>query len=460
MAPDGSYYVSSSGTDTVVHYSSTGVFLGVLDTEDAGGDYAPLVEPGTLAFGPDGNLYVGDLGSGNIFQFNVNVARPWQSSGTIDINVDPSSDGSVGGFTFALNGDVIAGNLADGSVAEFQNGSFLNYLIEPYAYEGDYGDAGDPLLEPAALLLEGNGDLLIADLTFNVSNSHAQILQYVPGTTNTSATLNTFINFANYGYVDGTGLYNQPEAMLVDQDGNLLIGLSPDHNYHGSVQAFNLNTGDYISTFVSGIGTPSALAMIQTAPVVATSSGVTDYTAGAAGIAVDRAITIADTNQLPSLSATVTISPGTLQSGDTLNFTNTAQITGSYNSGNGTLTLTGSGTLTQYQAALQSVSFSSSSTSTAERTVSFTVTDSSASSVAETKQIDVSAPAHRHRPVRERNELGYQFRQLPVEQRPGKHQHAQLGLRPADRQLAVQNPSLGQRQRDRGHVQRAARNHQ
>ena len=107
VAPDGSFFVSDSSTDEVLHYSNSGTFLGVLDTEDAGGDYAPLVEPGTLAFGPDGNLYVGDLGSGNIFQFNVNVARPWQSSGTININVDPSSDGSVGGFTFALNGDVL-----------------------------------------------------------------------------------------------------------------------------------------------------------------------------------------------------------------------------------------------------------------------------------------------------------------------------------------------------------------
>ena len=47
---DGSYYVSGIGTG-VVHFSNSGVPLGVLGSD-------VLVAPGTLAFGPNGNLYV------------------------------------------------------------------------------------------------------------------------------------------------------------------------------------------------------------------------------------------------------------------------------------------------------------------------------------------------------------------------------------------------------------------
>jgi len=70
VAPDGSYYVSSPGsgpevdgvaTGQVLHYSNSGVFLNVLDQGDTSGP--TLYEPGTLAFGPDGNLYVADLGA-------------------------------------------------------------------------------------------------------------------------------------------------------------------------------------------------------------------------------------------------------------------------------------------------------------------------------------------------------------------------------------------------------------
>ena len=61
---------------------------------------------------------------------------------------------------------------------------------------------------------------------------------------------------------------------------------------------------------------------------------------------------------------------------------NTANITGSWNAGTGTLTLTGSDTLANYQAALRSVTYQNTSEnpSTATRTVSFTVNDGTADS--------------------------------------------------------------------------------
>ena len=91
--------------------------------------------------------------------------------------------------------------------------------------------------------------------------------------------------------------------------------------------------------------------------------------------------------------ATVTISAGTLQSGDTLSFTSPAGsgISGSYAAG--VLTLSGTATPAQYQAALQSVTFSSTSTSTTARSISIVAIDNNLDSGPVSEQVNVDAPA-------------------------------------------------------------------
>ena len=84
-------------------------------------------------------------------------------------------------------------------------------------------------------------------------------------------------------------------------------------------------------------------------------------------MAVDSGVTVSSSDT-DLTGATVTISAGTLQSGDTLHFTNQNGITGSYSGG--VLTLSGSATPAQYQTALQSVTFSTTSTNTTTRSIS------------------------------------------------------------------------------------------
>ena len=89
--------------------------------------------------------------------------------------------------------------------------------------------------------------------------------------------------------------------------------------------------------------------------------------------------------------ATVTISAGTLQSGDTLNFTGQNGISGIYASG--VLTLSGSATVAQYQAAMQSVTFSTTSTNTTARSISIVALNGALASNAATEQVNVSVTA-------------------------------------------------------------------
>ena len=107
---------------------------------------------------------------------------------------------------------------------------------------------------------------------------------------------------------------------------------------------------NYTISYVAGTLTvqpdvPPVLAGIESAALA--------YTGGNPAMPVTATTTVSDADSTTLDSATVWIS-GNYQSGeDVLAFTNTANITGSWNAASGTLTLTGSDTLANYQAALR-----------------------------------------------------------------------------------------------------------
>ncbi|MEA2326483.1 MAG: hypothetical protein QOE68_1442, partial [Thermoanaerobaculia bacterium] len=118
------------------------------------------------------------------------------------------------------------------------------------------------------------------------------------------------------------------------------------------------------------------IALVNDAPVV-TAGGTLTFTEGDPATVIDNTITISDSDSANLVGATATISGNYAIGQDVLGFTNTPNITGSFNSGTGTLTLTGSDTVANYQAALRSVTYSnaSGSPSTLQRTVTWQVDD-------------------------------------------------------------------------------------
>ncbi len=259
VASDGSYYVSnlaSGGANggQVLHYSKSGLFLNVLGANDA--NPAPVVAPGTLAFGPNGNLYVSDLYSndmlpGRIMQFDVNSAtQQYQAAKTLWL----PAGFTPGGYTFAPDSthDLIVGNLNDQSILRFHSDGTTTTLVPP-------GSGYNPL----AILALSNGNLLIADSDLSSPpdpDHHHQIALYDA----TTGMTNQFINLTTP--TGAGGVLPQPTSLLLDTDGNLLVGLSPDHNGNGAVLKFNINTGALMSTLASGIGTPSGLALAPVLP--------------------------------------------------------------------------------------------------------------------------------------------------------------------------------------------------
>ena len=102
-------------------------------------------------------------------------------------------------------------------------------------------------------------------------------------------------------------------------------------------------------------GTPSVTITYAVPSPVVTAGATASFTEGGSPVAVDAALTVTDPSGTID-SATVTIASGFL-AGDTLNFVNIADITGSYVSSTGVLTLTGADSVGDYQTALESVTY-------------------------------------------------------------------------------------------------------
>ena len=234
VAPDGSFYVSSDTTGQVLHFNYAGDYLGYLGEGDA--DPAPLADPGTLAFGPNGDLYVADRGANAIFQFDTSLTM--QQYLSVDTLLLPAGF-TPGGFTFAADStrDLIVGDLTDQSVQSYDGSTWTTL---------DLGGG----VNAVALVTEANGNLLIADVGGKSGND--QILQDTldaptPTTTQLIGPL-----------VLGS---TQPTSMLLDTDGNLLVGLSS-----GAVEKFDIQSGALIGTIATGVRDPSGMALAAVPP--------------------------------------------------------------------------------------------------------------------------------------------------------------------------------------------------
>lgn len=243
-APDGTYYVSSL-YGTVMHYTNSGIFL-----NDVGAGI--LTEPGTLAFGPNGNLYVADLGADAIYQFDLNTSTQMPVS-TLELPFSP------GGFTFSNDAtqDLIVGDASgSGEILQYVGPSYTSSSTLLPAGTSEFGAVPNPL----SLLELSNGNLLIADSTLGGDPQyHHQILEYDP--TAQPPTMTQLIDLSTLVPQGDTA--PQPTSLLLTPDGNLLVGFAPDRGpTDGTVEEFDLTTGDPIATIVTGIGPPAGLAYV------------------------------------------------------------------------------------------------------------------------------------------------------------------------------------------------------
>ena len=188
-----------------------------------------------------------------------------------------------------------------------------------------------------------------------------------------------------------------------------LSGSASKANYETALESItyqNTNTDDPNNTnrvvsWVINDGGASSSAVTSTitigdandAPVLSDASATLAYTEGDSATVIDASLTIADVDDTNIASATITISSGYQSSEDILAFTNTDDITGSWDSGTGVLSLSGSASKANYETALESITYQNTNTAdpnNTNRVVSWVINDGTANSVAATSTITVA----------------------------------------------------------------------
>ncbi|MBP1668025.1 MAG: hypothetical protein H6Q21_391, partial [Bacteroidetes bacterium] len=138
---------------------------------------------------------------------------------------------------------------------------------------------------------------------------------------------------------------------------------------------FLVNDGEANSNFaernitVGSVNNAPVLGGLETEPL--------PYTENGAAIDITNNITITDSDDATMVSATVSITANFETAEDVLAFTNTGDITGSWNAASGILTLSGTATIASYRLALTNVSYrnTSENPSVSPRSVTFKVFD-------------------------------------------------------------------------------------
>ncbi len=369
---------------------------------DADGDYPA----GSLTLSADGltfygmTEYGGANSKGTIFSVPVTGGMP------TDLASFNGTDGAIPGGSLTLSGSTLYGMTNQGGVNS--QGTVFSIPVTGgnpttlLSFNGNNGASprGDLTLSANGSTFYGmteqggaNGDGTIFSLSalggvpvavdsgITVTSSDADLTGATVSITNVQS--GDSLNFASQNGISGG--YNSATGVLT------LTGTTVVANYQAALQSVTFSTTSNVSgtrtidvvaddahdtgnvPSDTGVDFVNVAAGIP-APTVTTSGSAAQYTAGASAVTVDGGIQVNSVDANHLTGATMTISAGTLQSGDTLNFSSQNGITGSYSSG--TLTLGGTATTAQYQTALQSVTFNSSSTSTQARSISVQVDDS------------------------------------------------------------------------------------
>jgi len=168
-----------------------------------------------------------------------------------------------------------------------------------------------------------------------------------------------------------------------------------------TVGALTLNSGtikdlagNSMVLTLNSVGSTAAVLVDATneAPVLAAieNAGL-NYTEGAGAVNITSSLTVTDGNDTDIEGAVVQIAGNYQSAEDILSFVYQNGITGSWNTGTGTLTLSGTATLANYQAALRSIKYTNSSSNPAglARTISYTVNDGEDNSNTITRTISI-----------------------------------------------------------------------
>jgi outer membrane protein assembly factor BamB len=203
FGPDGDLYVGSlNGNDVLRYNATTGAFMGEFVTSGSGGLTTPALEG--LAFRPDGKLYVASRDDATVLRYDATTGA------FLDTFVPANSGGlsTIKGMVFGPDGNLYISSAGTNQVLRYDGttGAFLGVLVAA----GSGGLSG-----PRGLIFGPDGNLY-------VSSSHTNSVLCYDGTT--GAFLDTFI-VANLGGLNAPAeiLFANGSVYVASQNSNQVL---------------------------------------------------------------------------------------------------------------------------------------------------------------------------------------------------------------------------------------------
>jgi hypothetical protein len=213
IGADGSVYVADYYGNLVDHYDATGTLLGTFGS-------GQLSNPQDLVFGPDGNLYVGNVGGG-VQKFSASGAflGAFIANGSGGLN-----NGT--GITWGPDGNAYIANLTDNSVLRYDGitGAFLGAFVAS-------GSGG--LNSPKDLQFGPDGNLYVT------SYGTDSVIRY---SGSTGACLGTFATTPANTY-----------GLRFDTAGNLAVTCRNS----GHIRVYSGTTGAFLRNLATGLANPA-----------------------------------------------------------------------------------------------------------------------------------------------------------------------------------------------------------
>jgi len=219
----GDLLVSSRFTNNVLRYdATTGAFIGVFASGNG------LANPNGIAYGPDGNLYVGLGDTGSVMRFQG------QTGAFMGEFVSGGAGGLLGcrAIAFGPDGNLYVDNGAGDNVLRYdgQTGSFLGIAAQ-----------GNGMSGPVGLTFGPDGSMYVGAALSNTVQVISPSGQFVRSITAGST-------------------HRQATGVLVNATGTLYVAESVTNE----VVRFNPLTGAFLGTFASGNGLSIPINMIFT----------------------------------------------------------------------------------------------------------------------------------------------------------------------------------------------------
>jgi hypothetical protein len=215
LGPDGNLYVSSRQNDSVRRYSgTTGDFIDVFVHAGSGG----LQQPSALVFGPDSNLYVHTL-TGNVMRYDGTTGAPLPTPGqsgaffVFGLAVGP-------GLVFGPDGNLYVPDSTHFGVLRFNGatGQFMDTFVAP-------GSSGPYFPDGTGILFGPDNNLYVSSRGNGAPDS--QVLHYDG---KTGAFIDAFVP-------SGSGGLNDPTYLTVTNSDPTTLAYVPPPRSHFLITA-------------------------------------------------------------------------------------------------------------------------------------------------------------------------------------------------------------------------------